>query len=65
MVRRIEQFDSLDTDHIIIEAGHNESHDVAVSHFVSLLDSCLARDCYTQHHRQLLSSWRHKVNTEL
>merc|ERR1719410_2319280 len=34
-----------------------------VSHFVSLLDSCLARDCYTQHHRQLLASWRHKLTS--
>jgi len=32
-----------------------------VSHFVSLLDTCLARDCYSQHQKQLLNSWKHKL----
>jgi len=32
-----------------------------VSHFVSLLDTCLARDCYNQHQKQLLNSWNHKL----
>merc|ERR1719270_967775 len=32
-----------------------------VSHFVSLLDTCLTRDCYSQHQKQLLNSWKHKL----
>lgn len=32
-----------------------------VSHFVSLLDICLGRDCYQHHQKQLLLSWKHKL----
>jgi len=34
-----------------------------VSHFISLLDTCLGRDCYNQHHKQLLLSWKQKLNS--
>lgn len=34
-----------------------------VSHFISLLDTCLGRDCYNNHHKQLLISWKQKLNS--
>jgi len=34
-----------------------------VCHFVSLLDICLAQDCYGSHQKQLLQSWKHKLNS--
>ena len=36
---------------------------IAVSHFISLLDTCLGRDCYNHHHKQLLISWKQKLNS--
>ena len=35
----------------------------SVSHFISLLDTCLGRDCYSHHHKQLLISWKQKLNS--
>ena len=35
----------------------------SVSHFISLLDTCLGRDCFSNHHKQLLYSWKQKLNS--
>ena len=35
----------------------------SVSHFISLLDICLSRDCFNNHHKQLLYSWKQKLNS--
>ena len=34
-----------------------------MSHFISLLDICLGRDCFNNHHKQLLYSWKQKLNS--
>merc|ERR1712211_146972 len=35
----------------------------SVSHFTSLLDICLAQDCYKSQQKQLLQSWKFKLNS--
>jgi len=34
-----------------------------VSHFTSLLDICLAQECYKSQQKQLLQSWKYKLNS--
>ena len=47
-----------DVNHLILS-----SFFVPVSHFISLLDTCLGRDCFNSHHKQLLISWKQKLNS--